>query len=360
VDPLHALIRLILLGAMVGLVVGGFITLLMIWYARGRDPQVGLVADMVPEPPDDLSAGAAGTLIDERVDHSDVVATLAGLGRNGAVEVTSENGDWRLKLVNASLAGSLVERDLIQALFAANAKPGDEVRLSEVRGSFQARQEQIRADLYAELVERGYFVGNPEQVRKRWKRIGIVGMILSMIVGVLLGIVVDPFAFGTMIAALIFWYGVMWVGRHMPRKTPEGAEAAAKWKAFRRHLTDLKKRTDFDNAQQMLDAWLPYAIAFGIEKKFLAQFQRQDVQSPGWFGDGGGGDVIILTDGFGGLPSGGSMSMPDVSMPEVSMPDVQGLSDTMSGALESSSDGLMSLFDSAGSIFDSIDIDIDF
>ena len=55
---------------------GGSAALYALWYRFGRDRPVELVADYLPEPPDTLPPGMAGTLLDETVDMEDVLATL--------------------------------------------------------------------------------------------------------------------------------------------------------------------------------------------------------------------------------------------------------------------------------------------
>lgn len=75
-----ALAVLLLLGGPAGLY--GF------WYCFGRDKAGELVADYLPEPLDKLSPGMAGTLLDEKVDMEDILATLVDLARRKAISIT--------------------------------------------------------------------------------------------------------------------------------------------------------------------------------------------------------------------------------------------------------------------------------
>lgn len=364
-EPVDALIRLILLGAMILLLVGGFLVMLIVWYTRGRDPQVGMIADSIAEPPDDLPPGAVGTLVDEHVDHHDVVATLIGLGRNGAVTIAPEGDDWLITAVDVSGITTKLERDLLRVLFNGDPGPGTQTRLFPVRKQFEAHKEQIRTDLYAELVNRGYFDASPEHTRRLWARRAKWGIALSVVVGAAVAIIVDPVGWATMIAAVIAWSMLWYMSRHMPRKTSAGAEAAAKWRAFGNHLRDISRRKDVPEAQVQFERFLPYAVALKIDREFVKAFARHRTEAPRWYGTPGGGDVIIMGDGVPGWGSGGSVSAPDLDLPNVGvpdfgMPDVQGLSDAVGGGLDSASGGLFDLFDSAGSIFDGIDFDIDF
>src|SRR5690606_33856078 len=58
------------------LIFGGPAAVYMLWYRRGRDKPVLHVAEYLPEPPSSLAPGLAGTLLDEKVDMQDIVATI--------------------------------------------------------------------------------------------------------------------------------------------------------------------------------------------------------------------------------------------------------------------------------------------
>ena len=69
---------------------GGLVGLYLIWYKFGRDKPVEMVADYLPEPPDTLTPGMAGTLLDERADMEDILATLVDLARRKAISITED------------------------------------------------------------------------------------------------------------------------------------------------------------------------------------------------------------------------------------------------------------------------------
>jgi hypothetical protein len=366
-----ALLHLIFLFLMVGLLVGGTVGLLMLWYIRGRDPNVGKIAEYIESPPDDLPPGAAGTLLDEHADHSDVVATLLGLGRHGAVtieEIGVERGDgkrragsnYRITVVDPARVESRVERDLLQVLIP-DPQPGASALLSETRDRFKAAEPKIRDDLYLEMVDRGYFAVSPADTRKRWHRAAWAGLILSVIVGLFLAIRVDAWALFATFGAVVMFFALVRMSRIMPQKTRDGAEAT-----------------------ELFDRYFAYAVAFGLEKQWVRSFAKVGARSPGWFtaagapGGGGVGDVgesvwdaISMAHMMGHLTGshggGDTVDLPNVGLPDIgSLPDLgglpdvdlQGMSDLMGGGLQGASDGLGGLLDAAGGIFDAIDFDI--
>ena len=73
------------------LLVFGLLGLYLLWYSKGRDKPTKLPAEWIPEPPSDLPAGMAGTLIDEKADNKDVIATLVDLARRGVLAIQDES-----------------------------------------------------------------------------------------------------------------------------------------------------------------------------------------------------------------------------------------------------------------------------
>lgn len=384
-DTATAILHLAFLAGMLLIIVGGLLAILILWYSRGRDPHAGLVATYLAEPPDDLPPGAAGTLVDEHADEHDVMATLLGLARHGAVEIVEEidggRRDFTLILTHPERIENRIERDLLLVLFGRDPQPLNEVRLGKVRAAFVAHRQRIRADLYREMVDRGYFTQSPEVTRKRWRRIAWTGVVLSILLGVVLTVLTDAWALLPAIAGVIVSLVLLRVARRMPQKTRKGAETAAKWRAFRTYLQDIRRYESLEDATALFDRYLAYAVAFEIEKQWVKTFERAGAPVPRWYHSAG--DILVLGeagslfDGIGrlgrvpgsmgdigeaGVPGG----VPDVGVPDVGVPDfdvsgagdaLQGASELMSSGLQGASDGIFDLFDAAGSIFDGLDFD---
>ncbi|MEJ7901348.1 MAG: DUF2207 domain-containing protein [Thermomicrobiales bacterium] len=385
-DTATALLHLAFIVGMAGLLVGGVVALLVLWYVRGRDPAIDAVAEYIPEPPDDLPPGAAGTLLDERADHQDVVATLLGLARHGAIqihEIHPEPGsrrsraEYELEVIDPAAPQSRLERDLLKALFAGVPSPGQRALLRDVKGRFDAQERYIKADLYQELVDRKYFTRSPEDTRAAWRRLSWFGLVGSIVLGIIVWQVTDAFALLPTVAAVLVWIGMIRMSKSMPQKTRHGAESAARWRAFRTYLQSIEKHEDLAEARALFDRYLSYAVAFGMEKRWMAAFAAAGVSSPGWFdspsvGDAGdvGGTILDTMQTawiFGHIGGGGNVDLPNVGMPNVDLPnvgmpnlgdaDIQGMAEAMGGGLQDMSGGLAGLLDSAGGIFDSIDFD---
>lgn len=58
---------------------------------------------------------------------------------------------------------------------------------------------------------------------------------------------------------------------------------AARWLAFKRYLKDIDRYTDLTAQKEIWDRWLPYAIAFGVDKEYIRKFEKVDAPAPGWY-----------------------------------------------------------------------------
>jgi uncharacterized membrane protein YgcG len=366
-EPFKALANVIMLLVGLLLLVGGPVGVVLYWYTRGRDAPVALPIDLLREPPDDLPAAAVGTLIDETANDHDVIAGLVALGERGVIEIDEREKDSPLAGFFSSSREFVFrrvndddeelapfEKELLGAVFGSKGK--DEVRLSQIRERFAQRQQEVKKDLYREVVKRGYFTRNPEDTRKRWRTLGTILFGGAIALGFLIYGMVSSFAPLTIVPIITvgFLGLVIWAfAGSMPRKTPAGAEAAAKWLAFKRYLAEIERYEKVADAREVFNRYLPYAVAFGLEKAWVAKFASVGAAPPPWYGPRGwdddwspqrrrrrGGTVIIPGD-FGGRSGGGNLDFPDL----------QSASDSLGGGLQGVSDGLFDLFSEAAKVF---------
>jgi hypothetical protein len=377
-----ALLTLMMFGAGLLTVTAGGVGLLGFWYTQGRDPGVGAVASYLSEPPDDLPPGAAGALVDETVNEHDIVSTMVDLGRRGVIKITetTEEGlfggrGFKIQLLEHKEELRPFETAFVKAIMGADAKPGSSVDLGAAKSRFNSKVETIKSQMYDELVKRGYFPVSPETTRSRYRSRATIGFVIGAIALGLFGSSLfgwSGWVIVPIIGVAIFLFALYQVASHMPRKTVAGAESAAKWRAFKRYLEDLDQDRATAGASDIFEKFLPYAVAFGLERSWVRKFAMAGAPAPEWYGgfgggygggwwDGGrlpggrrrggwGGWVIGTppsTYGGGGRSgdSGGGFDMPG-------LPDFQDASDRGAKSLQSASGGLMDFLDLAGSAFE--------
>jgi hypothetical protein len=121
-----------------------FLFLFFLFWNKGRDYRVEQVATYLREPPSNLAPGVAGTLIDEKTDMKEVLATIVDLARRGYLELTEKkSGLWLFTKVDLAITlkkgieGDLLpyERHLLDRLFPGGLA-GNKITLEKLRNSF--------------------------------------------------------------------------------------------------------------------------------------------------------------------------------------------------------------------------------
>jgi hypothetical protein len=266
-----------------------------VWARKYREPYVFDKPDILKEPPYLDPPGMVGALVDQEVEMRHILATLVDLARRGIIaieEVGAGEKDYVIRFIGgasvakenreieerlepkASVKVKAYELKLLNALF--EGKPVR--RLSELKYKFYTSIPAIKASLWNALVEAGWAVHPP--VIERLLPIGLFfigigGIIMGLGFGIyiiLLGVVA--------LGLLIVWGRML----EWSYRTRAGAERAARWQAFARWLKALHEINPAESKAQ-LEAYLPYAIAFGIEKEFLARWLAiaPDTPPPSWY-----------------------------------------------------------------------------
>ena len=315
--------------------VGGLLGLYLLWYSRGRDAPVKLPAEWIPEPPSDLPAGMVGTLIDEHADTKDVMATLVDLARRGVLAIQEESKpglfgigktqEFTYHLENTDLPMRPYEKLLVDKLFDGEQSK----QLSDLREKFYVTMGQVQKGLYQAVVGDGYFPRNPERVRTTYAGLGVAALILAAVVGCFATVLLmqwSGLAICLPIAFALPAIGLIVLARYMPRKSANGAEEAAKWLAFKRYMENIEQYTRVEEVKEIFDRYLPYAIAFGLEKSWIARFARVDAPPPPWYHTGpymgprprgwgwwGAGPMMGPSGGPSPMPEGGGPGAPSMS-----------------------------------------------
>ncbi len=284
--------NLVVLGTSLFALVAGPLALYLLWYRKGRDAPVKLPAEWIPEPPSDLPPGMVGTLIDERADTKDVMATVVDLARRGVLAIQEEKPagskgsggtpDYIYHLENPALPMRDYERLLVDRLFDGQK----ERRLSDLKAKFYANMETIQGAIYDAVVAEGYFPARPDRTRNTYAATGVLVMVLMAAVGCIAAVFLTqftPFALCLPVALGVSGIGMVVLARHMPRKSDKGAEEAAKWLAFKRYMENIKQYTNVEEVQPIFDRYLPYATAFGLDQSWIRTFAQVDTPSPPWY-----------------------------------------------------------------------------
>jgi uncharacterized membrane protein len=267
-------------------------------YRRGgRDPGGAETIMVRYQPPNGMTPGGMGAIVDERVDLRDITATLVDLAIRGYVTIRSEP---RPRLLGLSQRDETVferrrdappaalqehEQKLLDGLF----EDGDRVEMSDLREQFYRRIPGITKALYERLARDGYFVSNPERVRRRWLLLGLGAGVVTVVAGLVWvamrgGVMPNglllPLVSGVLVLGL---FGAF--SGAMPRRTSAGVRMRGWARGFEEFVDRVERdRLERDEARGVFERFLPYAMALGLSAKWARRFEGIYAErAPAWY-----------------------------------------------------------------------------
>lgn len=271
-----------------------FFAMFTVWFRQGRDPR-RLPVTVQYEPGDGLTPAEAGTLVDYSADMRDITATLVDLAVRGYLRIEEKDERRLLGLLKrkdfvfhrlkpraewTTLARH--EQKLLAGLFEDDAAS---VELSDLQNEFYRHLSGIQKAVMARLVEKKLYRRNPESVKGMWAFFGILSaaliVVLGSVVGTRLGFTPLPFFVSGFLTGAI----VLLFGRIMPARTAAGARALERILG----LEEFLRRVEGDRMErvvrtpEMFERLLPFAMAFGVEKRWARAFQDLQMQPPTWY-----------------------------------------------------------------------------
>jgi uncharacterized membrane protein YgcG len=243
------------------------------------------------------------------------------------------------------------EQAVMDAIFATES----EVSLAALKYKFYKLADPIYDQLGQEVVNAGLLRSKPNQGCGVFillfialfvagivspfmlESLGIAWTALTSVMPVLTGILLS-------FASLIVMFGLR------PRITRKGAEQRAKWLAFKKYLEQIQQFVDLEEAADLFEKYLPYAIAFGIKRGWIEKFARiPQTAQPRWYitpsrqQAGGSAPAMMHGTGLGSAGSSGTAAAPSLD----------GMADGLFAGLSGISDGLFTMLNATASTFSS-------
>ena len=263
------------------------------WRRNGRDPRRRPIAVQY-EPPANVSPAEAGTLLDNSADMRDITATLVDLAVRGYMRIEEQQnpklfglfrGGTSYTLHRLKTADGLAphERVVFDGIFGVH---GDHVQLDELKDEFYRQLSPIRDAIFTQLTGSGFYQRRPDKVKQIWIGCGIGAAILIGVGGafVAASFLLTPVSF--IIAAIVSGIILVIFAQIMPARTDAGSRALEHVLGFEEFL----RRVESDNLKRIIvghpelfDKYLPYAMAFGVERQFARAFEGIYTQAPQWY-----------------------------------------------------------------------------
>lgn len=275
-------------------------------------------------PPDDVSPGEVGALVDGTAGTNDMVASIVDLAVRGYLRIEeaappiseadnvlqkalagakgskATHTDWRLVRLEADRDALPRHLRVLDAeLFK---KKPDPLLRRDLDQKIAMVMMKGKSALYKEMVERGWYRSNPSVQRTLWLVAGMGLIVLGVLLGIGLGI---GFGWGLAgIGPVVAGIVVFVIGFFVSSRTAEGSAILAQAEGFKEYLmTAEADQIRVEEDQDIFSRYLPWAIAFGAESHWVGVFREiaasgRPVAEPYWYHTWAGASVFAGDNAF--------------------------------------------------------------
>lgn len=232
-----------------------------------------------PYPPDNMSAAQVGVFIDHQANTRDIIALIPQWGAEGFVKLEKTEDDTIItKLKDLPENMPKYEHTLFEGIFNDSCTIALSDLKYELAGSLSKAKIQLKEELMASDL---YDKNSQKTLHSGWT---IAAALLLMIGGVMIIILAKLVVLGIMIAILGMALFIIYFLR--PKYSATGSDIIAKLKGLESFL-DQSSGHQYDELlkkdPKYFDKIYPYAVALGLDKKFLKTFNSQTSYQPHWY-----------------------------------------------------------------------------
>lgn len=275
--------------------IGAFFLMGGFWYMKGRDPRRNPITVQY-EPPEGMTPGEAGTLVDNEAAMRDITATIVDLAVRGHLTIEQKDKEELLGMLHhkeyvfhrtkaATEWTSLKphEQLLLGALFDGGVS--DSVSLSQLQNHFYVHLPAIRNRIFDGLMSDGFYLHRPDKVKQGFIGAGVVIGFLSVWAAGMLSSATGVSSQTTILSGVFTGIVIAGFGYFMSARTVSGERALEKVLGFEDFLGRVEKdRIErVEKTPALFEKFLPYAMALRVEKKWVGAFQGIYTQPPQWY-----------------------------------------------------------------------------
>lgn len=270
-----------------------------------------------------------GALADGSADPKDIVALLVGLAQKGYLKIKEENEKqligskkiFTLELIkNLDETLTLFEKRMLHGFFSdigekinplsfithnSEANKDYYQKMQEIgnlktqlpkitkntftfdssvdNSALYAVQQYIKDDTFKQLIADNIFRSDPRQQQT-------IFFITAFAITFLGGFLAQPILFFTgFISIFLGVFLVNITSQFRKVLTPFGLDLLGQTLSLKNFLKSQERQLNFQGDKQMLfEKFLPYAVAFGVEKNWAERFKDMNLQNPSWYNGSNG------------------------------------------------------------------------
>ena len=249
----------------------GFVLLLIyyvpVWRSHGRDPEEGIIVPRY-EPPEGFSPASLRYIRQMYYDDKVLTAAVVNLAVKGYLRINKQGNTHSLTKLDPGPSASPLaagERELYEALFGAGRAIGLAAENHTVLGRAKsAHRKSLIADYKNKYFQTNAYLNLP----------GIVIAVGTTLVALNVGKGPTPFVLG---AIVLMFLALAFFAIIMKRPTLRGRKLLDEMLGFKDYLEvaekdELNLRNPPEKTPQLFEAYLPYALALGVDQEWSEKF----------------------------------------------------------------------------------------
>ncbi|MEO5944240.1 MAG: DUF2207 domain-containing protein [Ferruginibacter sp.] len=264
-----------------------FAAMYLIWRRWGKDEKLTITTEFYP--PENISPGIAGYIIDNKLDRKDLTALIPYWGAGGYLQIKETQTKALLGLIKNSQFDFIKLKELPasaktfeKTLFNGIFKAGSTVALSSLNDKLYTTMATAKKELEAEVDRSDYYEKYSRGMGCLFPFVGLLLLVYGIIK--LFNYWGDPYWYPVAIitsAVIIISFGFF-----MTKKTVQGNELYKKLAGFKEFI----KKVEHDRLAlflkedpQYFDKVLPYAIVFNVADAWKDKLKGLDIPPPNWY-----------------------------------------------------------------------------
>ncbi|MDP2951190.1 MAG: DUF2207 domain-containing protein, partial [bacterium] len=266
-----------------------FLYLLVTWLKHGKDIKLDKTIIAQYELPKELRPLEVGYILRQKVLAQDISATIVGLAVRGYLKIKEterkifffKQKDWELiktKDFSTDVTLEPYEKLLLEKIFLLRGK----ISISQLQMERKLPDyfRKLKEMITMEMVEDEYFVTEPTKYRNVFVIIGAVFFISAYFILTRSFFLLFSVALPLIASGILFSVFAIF----MPKKTRKGAETLWQILGFKEYIKKAEKyRVQFQEKENIFEKFLPYAMVFGLAKKWAKAFEGIYNQQPSWY-----------------------------------------------------------------------------
>ena len=258
-----------------------FFLILYLVKSKGKNKKLTIIPNY--DAPKDIYPLLAGQIFNNTVNNKHITAEIIKLAIDGHIKI-KEDGKNKFILAKDNISKEILE-EAPRALYAGIFKTKDEIATKDIDSTFYVTVNNIKSIVNKEVYEKTFFNKQRQKFKGSLIGIGIVALFLTFVsITPLAYIAASAWSIGLGISALI----TIILGTTVDLKSDLGNKTYYDILGLKMYINTAEKhRIEFHNDPKkfkgVFEKLLPYAIIFGLEKKWAKEFEDLYKQPPSWY-----------------------------------------------------------------------------